>query len=96
MKSLISLSNILQAEVYKTLRNRRIVTILLSPLVFYLLILLYAIYKGRTGLLDVTAIVYDGNPWLMIWSRYTLPLLSFVLPPAIVILSYMGFIRDFV
>ena len=89
MKSLISLSNILQAEVYKTLRNRRIVTILLSPLVLYLLILLYAIYKGRTGLLDATAIVYDGNPWLMIWSRYTLPLLSFVLPPAIVILSYM-------
>lgn len=25
----------------------------------------------------------------MIWSRYTLPLLSLVLPPTIVILSYM-------
>lgn len=62
MKSHISLSNILQAEVYKTLRNRRIVTLLLSPLVFYLLILLYAIYKGRTGLLDATAFAYDGNP----------------------------------
>lgn len=89
MKSFIPLSKILQAEVYKTLRNRRIVTLLLSPLVFYLLILLYAIYKGRTGLLDATAFAYDANPWLMIWSRYTLPLLSLVLPPAIVILSYM-------
>lgn len=89
MKPSISTLNMLKAEIYKTLHNRRIVALLCSPLIIYLLIIFYAVYKSRIGFFDETSLTYDGNPWLTPWSRYTLPILSLVTPPAIITLSYL-------
>lgn len=89
MKPLVSFSSMLRAELYKTLRNGRILMILLSPLAIYLLLFFYVTYKGREGLFNYTMPVYEGDPWLMLWSRYTLPFFSLIIPIAVVTLSYL-------
>lgn len=89
MKIHISLLNIIRAEVYKASRSKLIIGILLSPLVVYLLMSIYIIYKGRDGLFDYTALAYSGDPWLMVWSRYTLPLFSLMFPLILIVLSYL-------
>ncbi len=89
MKPLVSFSSMLRAELYKTLRNGRILMILLSPLAIYLLLFLYVTFKGREGLFNYTMPAYEGDPWLMLWSRYTLPFFSLIIPIAVVTLSYL-------
>lgn len=89
MKIHISLLNIIRAEVYKASRSKLIIGTLLSPLVVYLLMSIYIIYKGRDGLFDYTALAYSGDPWLMVWSRYTLPLFSLMFPLILIVLSYL-------
>lgn len=63
--------------------------LLFSPLPIYFLLILYVTYKGREVLFDYTAFAYDGNPWSMVWGRYALPFFCLVVPPSIVILSYL-------
>lgn len=89
MKPLVSFSSMLRAELYKTLRNGRILMNLLSPLAIYLLLFFYVTYKGQEGLFNYTMPVYEGDPWLMLWSRYTLPFFSLFIPIAVVTLSYL-------
>ena len=89
MKTSISFLLLLRAEVYKVLHNKHVVTLVLSPLVISLLILLFVAYKSRAGLFDETLPTYTADPWLMLWGRYTLPLFSLLLPSFVVTLSYI-------
>ncbi|WP_373812693.1 MULTISPECIES: ABC transporter permease [Bacteroidales] len=89
MNSNISLLQLCRAEIYKVSHNRRVVTILFSLFGVCFLSLLYATYKSSVGLFNYEMPHYEGNPWMMIWSRYTLPILSFMFPLAVVILSYL-------
>lgn len=89
MKSNISLSNFLSAEIYKVFHNKLVVMLLLSPLIVYLLVLLYLTFKGWSGLFDYAQPRYTENPWMLIWSRHVLPIFSFMLPLSVTILSYL-------
>lgn len=89
MNSNISLLQLCRAEIYKVANNRLIVTILFSILGVCFLCLLYATYKSSVGLFNYEMPHYEGNPWMMIWSRYTLPIFALVFPLAVVILSYL-------
>lgn len=89
MNSHISLPNIINAEVYKSSHSKLIRGILFSPLIINLLMFIYITYKGKNGLFDYTMPAYNGDPWLMVWSRYTLPLFSLMFPLMLIILSYL-------
>ncbi|MCI5561347.1 MAG: ABC transporter permease [Phocaeicola sp.] len=89
MNSNISLLQLCRAEIYKVSHNRLIVTVLFSLFGVCFLSLLYAIYKSSIGLFNYEMPHYEGNPWMMIWSRYTLPIFSLMFPLAVVILSYL-------
>lgn len=89
MSSFIFFPRLLQAEIYKTLRSKHIMMLVLSPLLISALLLLYVIFKNHAGLFNETILAYEGNPWLTFWSRYTLPLFSLLLPPIVITLSYI-------
>lgn len=89
MKSKLSLSALCGAEIYKVFHNRIIVSCLLSPLLVYLLALIYMLYKGRSGLFGYEMPQYVGNPWMTIWSRHSFPFLSLMLPLVVTVVSYL-------
>lgn len=89
MNSTISLLKLCKAEIYKVSHNKLIVTVLFSLLAVCFFTFLYVTYKASEGLFNYAMLHYEGSPWMLVWSRYTLPILALMFPLAVVILSYL-------
>ncbi len=84
----ISLWHLCKSELYKVRHNRNIIGTICFPILYFLLIFTYLLYKGREGLFDHEIGSFPGNPWLLIWVKQTLPILSLTFPIAIALQSH--------